>query len=898
MASISEINASAPNKSKLEETQCPEITVNFGVFFDGTNNQRLQVAMGKLNREKNAEKKKEQIKKTIEELGATFDEKQYKKNGNISYIFKNNCPPSDYTLIEALNKKISKYNKKYGNRLDDNERDTVESFTWDDASGKKKDGETNQKALKRKSKSFPFRIGMPRSFMQGVDFTNIARLEPLYDFNQNDATTYKYRIYVSGSGTFADVNKGMDISGLAFGQGSAGVVQKVKDALDAITEKIKAIKCNGNIKEVNYKINVFGFSRGATEARLFVDLFSERRAEKRHDRLKDIISECNKEFIDNESNASFISFPKLGSLEFPFVGLFDTVSSVGITPGIWNDAIAIGLSKAGEAVFSPTSKRHEKNKEELGLDTLVYDDKVKHIVHICALDEYRENFALQVMPANNSKVEQFFMPGIHTDIGGGDLDGYDEEKYIAKTHDNKDLYIPKIVTPGKRQKASDLFIITKDNMQQLGWIKDSTNSSLMSDIVKEEKDIIRTQRYSEHGYAYLPLTILAKKACENTCKFENLEDKYSIPDDLPQSFDSMKTAWAGADSKYGHCYFPKEDSKYKLLRQRFLHFSSNIKKTAVVIVNGPNITASKDKDSVFYYDRFLDYQQPPGWYGKITDLGITDITFEKIGNLNNDEYLGEAVVVFNSTGNDYNGNRCNAKVTIYGLDGQQETFLGATTPWNISENYTITEGFYNAYYQDMPTSIYGERGPQIRKAINAIVAEIKIKEAKKKPIGKTNWGKTTKEVLNTIVKSPSLYRKTVSEQIMAVNKDGDYQGEKVSIEDLLKVIKSILNKETIPEIQPTPSASKTYKISKYGKPKEEPDGKIANKDGKGKAMSGVYLHRTNNDGNAKGSSSGCLVIDGTKWKDVEKLLGESQNILIYVNRTSISTPQTDQTSTT
>ena len=573
-----------------------------------------------------------------------------------------------------------------------------------------------------------------------------------------------------------------------------------------------------------------------------------------------------------------------------------------MTPGIWNNAIAAKITKGIENISSPASKYHEKNKEELGLDTLVYDKNVKHVVHICALDEFRENFALQVMPINNSKVEQFFMPGIHTDIGGGDLDGYDEEKYIAKTHDNKDLYLPKIVTPGERQKASDLFIITKENLQQLGWFKNSTNSSLMSDIAKEEKDIIKIQKYSEHGYAYLPLTILAKKACEHTCKFDTLEDKYRIPEDLPKSFDAMKAAWKGKGSKYGHCYFPMKDSEYKLLRQKFLHFSSNIKKTAgLVYVDGPNLTVSKDdNDSVFYYDRFLDYQQPSGWYGKITDSGITDISFEKIGNLNNDEYLGEAVVVFNSTGNDYNGKRCNAKVTIHGLDGQQETFLGATTPWNTSENYTITKGLYNAYYKDMPTSIYGERGPQIRKAINAIVAEIKERDAKKKPVGKTNGERTTKEVLKNIVSSPSLYEKTITEKIMAVNKDDDYQGEKVSRNDLLMVISSILKKETIPEMQPTPSASKTYKISLYGKPDKEPEGIKTYNNGKGietvkKTMSGVFLHRTNTDGNAKGASSGCLVIDGTKWKNVEQLLGDSQNILIYVSRTIVYTPQSNQT---
>lgn len=816
MATRNEIDASTPNKLKLEETQSEKITVNFGIFFDGTNNQRLQVAMGKLNREKNAEKKKEKIKKKIASLDGTFDEDQYEKNGSIQYTFKNNPSSDKEKEIEKLNKKIAKYNKKFGNRLDDNERDTIETFSWDNASGEKKDEDTIEQSLRNKS---GFRIGMPRSFMQGVDFTNIARLEPLYDFNQNDATTYKYRIYVSGSGTFADVNKGMDVTGLAFGQGSAGVVQKVKDALDAITEKIEAIKCNGNIEEVNYKINVFGFSRGATEARLFIDLFSARRAGKRHKILSDLIREYNKKFVGKEDN-TFISFPgPKTTLEFPFVGVYDTVSSVGVTPGIWNSAIASKITKGIENISNPASKYHEKNKEELGLDTLVYDNKVKHVVHICALDEFRENFALQVMPSNILKVEQFFIPGIHTDIGGGDLDGYDEEKYIAKTHKNIVLYMPKIVTPGERQKKSDLFIINKENLQQLGWIKDSTNSSLISDIVKEEKDIIRTQRYSEHGYAYLPLTILAKKACENTCKFENLEDKYSIPDDLPQSFDAMKTAWAGADSKYGHCYFPKEDSKYKLLRQRFLHFSSNIKKTAgLVYVNGPNLTGSNDgKNSVLYYDRFLDYN-PQGWYG---DINSESLNWEDVNNGNPMPYIGEAVVIFDTTeeeeyeivdGKKYISriiderfsdqclldenmnvffdltNKKNAKVTIYGTKGQIKSFQGATIPYDTEKN-TLLEGDYLGFYQDMASSAYGSKGGSLSYRI----------------------------------------------------------------------------------------AQRDYLVSHNEK-------HLVLMGTSGKTMTEIFLHRTNRDGNASLSSKGCLLIDGRQWTNVEELLGKSNNIYIRINR--------------
>jgi hypothetical protein len=60
------------------------VIVNFGIFFDGTNNQRLQVA-GMIRRNKESGKKVVKIKKKIEDLGGTFDEEQFKMNRNIQY---------------------------------------------------------------------------------------------------------------------------------------------------------------------------------------------------------------------------------------------------------------------------------------------------------------------------------------------------------------------------------------------------------------------------------------------------------------------------------------------------------------------------------------------------------------------------------------------------------------------------------------------------------------------------------------------------------------------------------------------------------------------------------------------------------------------------------------------
>ena len=49
-------------------------------------------------------------------------------------------------------------------------------------------------------------------------------------------------------------------------------------------------------------------------------------------------------------------------------------------------------------------------------------------------------------------------------------------------------------------------------------------------------------------------------------------------------------------------------------------------------------------------------------------------------------------------------------------------------------------------------------------------------------------------------------------------------------------------------------------------------------------MEGVFMHRTNWDGNAAHSSMGCLIIDGREWRRVEKQIGKSSNIFIRLTR--------------
>ena len=83
------------------------------------------------------------------------------------------------------------------------------------------------------------------------------------------------------------------------------------------------------------------------------------------------------------------------------------------------------------------------------------------------------------------------------------------------------------------------------------------------------------------------------------------------------------------------------------------------------------------------------------------------------------KYLGEAAVIFEGnenecwgTDNTLTGKNANpAMVTIYGVNGKDDiqNYLGMTIPQSDSYS-TLNAGEYKLFYQDMATSIYGEKG--------------------------------------------------------------------------------------------------------------------------------------------------------------------------------------------
>ena len=556
MASISEIDAQGTNKSERNENERVEIKVRIGVFFDGTNNNRAQVMLGRMNKEKKALKKLKK-EKDGEEHDILYKEYKELKDENDE-------------LISAMEL----------DKLSDKDRSIIDNAT-DKAKAKRE-------ILTKQSKRL-LGIGMPRDYgthMQSIGYTNIAILERFY--KPTEQTDYAYKVYVTGSGTHAKVSKGIDITGLAAGQGSAGVVQKVWDAMEAITTKINFFNSD-SFSDVEYVFDVFGFSRGATEARLFVDLCCNR--ENRPSVLRKGIKKYNKKFSNKcNSREDKIEFPNQKSIEFN-IGIYDTVASVGVIRNPQWAPSPISVPVTGiERVSVTASTFHDENVRDLGLNTVAHDSSVQKVIHICALDEYRENFALCALP-DGGQVTQFFIPGIHTDIGGSELPGYRDKISLPIRKEKHRLKIPKV------SPKHDGIEMTLENLKRLGWLKDDTNTpkDMESDIFYDDDnaDSVDVQRFSVGIYSNLPLVIMAEKH-DDVFENEKIKGKHAIPDMLPKNFKDMTAIWKGCSSNYGQCYFPESEEEYKNLRLRYLHFSSSAGS-----VNGPHYNDN------YYYERIL-----------------------------------------------------------------------------------------------------------------------------------------------------------------------------------------------------------------------------------------------------------------------------------------------------
>lgn len=217
---------------------------------------------------------------------------------------------------------------------------------------------------------------------QANDVTNIGKAYDLYQLPQQGQLTA--RVYIDGIGT--ESGQGDSMKGQALDYGTTSSYGKVQLACRGkIVEQIKQQLGNElTTLECIHKIefDVFGFSRGASAARQFVNTLDQQAA---HPLVEAVAKET-----EIRLKAGF-DWASREDCRIKFVGLFDTVCS--------------SLLEARSVTLA--------------------SDCAERVVHLTAKDEWRYFFALTRITndVEGKKIAPNFtelaLPGCHSDIGGG-----------------------------------------------------------------------------------------------------------------------------------------------------------------------------------------------------------------------------------------------------------------------------------------------------------------------------------------------------------------------------------------------------------------------------------------------------------------------------------------------
>lgn len=407
------------NSGKQKEIDSEIIYFEFGLFFDGT-----------LNNKNNTELRLKVLNK-VEDGKTTND---YAKMLNEA---------KDEAEVKAIEEK-TKYmilptDKEQGVKKKeeaiDNERKRLHKLE----NVNKEEGDY-QVADKRTSID---KQGVDNSLMN--DYTNVARMWK--------CCNEKYCIYIEGIGTL-DKEKDVD-AGFQYGSGKTGIRAKVRKGCEELAKKVVSEKNKNRknkIKSIELTIDVFGFSRGAAAARNFIyeiNFPDKRKGDSPVRKFgKKIVqytdsygniqyattNEYAFSYYDKEKNLLNEDLliegkmPKLGylgyyllekglskeeldiiKLNIRFIGIYDTVSSHKEVGDLnW-------YKMAYHAIKHTALDYFDNDVEQLQLNSL---GNFRKIVHFTAMNEHRKNFALTKLPFNNEKYIEKAFPGVHCDIGG------------------------------------------------------------------------------------------------------------------------------------------------------------------------------------------------------------------------------------------------------------------------------------------------------------------------------------------------------------------------------------------------------------------------------------------------------------------------------------------------
>lgn len=428
-----------------------------------------------------------------------------------------------YNTIARRTWEDDQIKKKHSDVSYQQQRDYIE-----DPEERLKVAASNQKQI-GKAKESRYKYSDESSFEN--DLSNPAILFKNYLDDSTNKSHPIFKIYTEGMGTntlnnddkIADIGilplenyETDDIAqGTGFGQGNAGILDRVKRAIELMSDKIK----DADQKEIGtITVDVFGFSRGAASARCFVHEITRQSymAKTTYDDDGNVYCKDANGYEVNEkySRERLPSNGRLGyilteeqitfdKLIIRFAGLYDTVPHHGLVQ--WNDVKDLGLNSVSKA---------------------------KYTVHMVAADEHRANFNLVDISCITGKKGggktdrgiELYLPGVHCDVGGSYVEGRGEVN--GRLLVNKSMF-------------SDMLEKEQERLITEGWFHDGeltihwdnaqrTILNGMARVLSSNREAISNQ------YSYIPLHIMAQFCLDKKViiKTDKLKEVYYFKNTL------------------------------------------------------------------------------------------------------------------------------------------------------------------------------------------------------------------------------------------------------------------------------------------------------------------------------------------------------------------------------
>jgi|GEM_PF-1012695 len=366
-----------------------------------------------------------------------------------------------------------------------------------------------------------------------------------------------------------------DIIGAATAKGVTGIYTKMDAALLKIEEWFQRLTKEKEYEEAKHfveevVIDVFGFSRGAATARAFIDYMQKgertvigtkktSRGRRPHFSQVRVPTLLKRLTVNGHIDAS------QAKVVIGFAGLFDTVSS-------YNNALLSDVKK-------------------LKLDAV---KQARKAYHLASADEHRGCFSLtNIASAVTEGVgEEYFLPGVHSDIGGG---------YRDQNHEIEDMTLARLTNVPTLGTAKSLTELAKTLVKE-GWMTATDN--LLTPLNGTTQQIMLKKRtwqsvygtttyaraiqvYRHHMrniYSRIPLMLMAEAAAKEGFIFRSkFKFKYKAPSELSDVDKAIRAyiARVGTSSK-PEDWFTKSSQEInnvfniEALRYTHLHYSAQM----------------------------------------------------------------------------------------------------------------------------------------------------------------------------------------------------------------------------------------------------------------------------------------------------------------------------------